>query len=166
MIVPGEIVRRSGGRGCDRKPHLLASNAKLPYCRGYGHALVVRQLARARRARSATSFRGSRHRHRLRGTGGLPLPLPAYRPRYAQSFIAVAPGMALAEVMLPTKGLKPIVMIGNGGAMIGLLHLVHAAQLNVDVTVLVITTPVWDDGGQHSALTPLNWIPATTPEGN
>jgi pyruvate/2-oxoacid:ferredoxin oxidoreductase beta subunit len=45
--------------------------------------------------------------------------------------------MALAEAVLPATGLKPIVMIGDGGAMIGLLHLVHAAQLNVDVTVLV-----------------------------
>jgi Pyruvate/2-oxoacid:ferredoxin oxidoreductase gamma subunit len=75
--------------------------------------------------------------------------------------------MALAEVTLPTKGLKPIVMIGDGGAMIGLLHLVHAAQLNVDVTVLVHNNFLFGmTGGQHSAFTPLNWITATTPEGN
>jgi hypothetical protein len=63
--------------------------------------------------------------------------------------------------------LKPIVMIGDGGAMIGLLHLVHAAQLNVDVTVLVHNNFLFGmTGGQHSAFTPLNWITATTPEGN
>jgi pyruvate/2-oxoacid:ferredoxin oxidoreductase beta subunit len=80
---------------------------------------------------------------------------------------AMATGMALAEAALPTKGLKPIVMIGDGGAMIGLLHLVHAAQLNVDVTVLVHNNFLFGmTGGQHSAFTPLNWITATTPEGN
>jgi hypothetical protein len=58
-------------------------------------------------------------------------------------------------------------MIGDGGAMIGLLHLVHAAQLNVDVTVLVHNNFLFGmTGGQHSAFTPLNWITATTPEGN
>jgi len=69
--------------------------------------------------------------------------------------------------VLPATGLKPIVMIGDGGAMIGLLHLVHAAQLNVDITVLVHNNFLFGmTGGQHSAFTPLNWITATTPEGN
>jgi pyruvate/2-oxoacid:ferredoxin oxidoreductase beta subunit len=80
---------------------------------------------------------------------------------------AMAIGMALAEAVLPATGLKPIVMIGDGGAMIGLMHLVHAAQLNVDITVLVHNNFLFGmTGGQHSAFTPLNWITATTPEGN
>jgi pyruvate/2-oxoacid:ferredoxin oxidoreductase beta subunit/Pyruvate/2-oxoacid:ferredoxin oxidoreductase gamma subunit len=80
---------------------------------------------------------------------------------------AFATGMALADALLEPQGLKPIVMIGDGGAMIGLLHLVHAAQLNVDVTVLVHNNFLFGmTGGQHSALTPLNWVTATTPEGN
>jgi pyruvate/2-oxoacid:ferredoxin oxidoreductase beta subunit len=80
---------------------------------------------------------------------------------------AMATGMALAEAVLPATGLKPIVMIGDGGAMIGLMHLVHAAQLNVDITVLVHNNFLFGmTGGQHSAFTPLNWITATTPEGN
>jgi pyruvate/2-oxoacid:ferredoxin oxidoreductase beta subunit/Pyruvate/2-oxoacid:ferredoxin oxidoreductase gamma subunit len=80
---------------------------------------------------------------------------------------ALATGMALAESLLQPKGLKPIVLIGDGGAMIGLLHLVHAAQLNVDVTVLVHNNFLFGmTGGQHSALTPLNLVTATTPDGN
>jgi pyruvate/2-oxoacid:ferredoxin oxidoreductase beta subunit len=80
---------------------------------------------------------------------------------------AMATGMALAEAVLPATGLKPIVMIGDGGAMIGLLHLVHAAQLNVDITVLVHNNFLFGmTGGQHSAFTPLDWITSTTPEGN
>ncbi len=80
---------------------------------------------------------------------------------------AFATGMALAEVTLDEHRLKPIVMVGDGGAMIGLLHLVHAAQLNVDITVLVHNNFLFGmTGGQHSALTPLNWVTATTPDGN
>jgi hypothetical protein len=79
----------------------------------------------------------------------------------------MATGMALAEAVLPATGLKPIVMIGDGGAMIGLLHLIHAAQLNVDITVLVHNNFLFGmTGGQQSAFTPLNWITTTTPEGN
>jgi 2-oxoglutarate ferredoxin oxidoreductase subunit beta len=80
---------------------------------------------------------------------------------------AFATGMALADVVMETQGLKPIVMIGDGGAMIGLLHLVHAAQLNVDITVLIHNNFMFGmTGGQHSALSPLNWVTATTPDGN
>ncbi len=149
-------------------PTYLASDAKLPYCRGCGHALVVRQLSHAL----------ERLRLPLRsvvlttdiGCVGLADSLFPYlhtaHTTHGRS-TAIATGMALAEAVLPTKGLKPIVMIGDGGAMIGLLHLVHAAQLNVDVTVLVHNNFLFGmTGGQHSAFTPLNWITATTPEGN
>jgi pyruvate/2-oxoacid:ferredoxin oxidoreductase beta subunit len=149
-------------------PIYLASDAKLPYCKGCGHALVVRQLS-----------------HALEGLGlpprsvvlttdigcvGLADSLFPYlhtvHTTHGRS-TAMATGMALADVTLPTKGLKPIVMIGDGGAMIGLLHLVHAAQLNVDVTVLVHNNFLFGmTGGQHSAFTPLDWITATTPQGN
>lgn len=146
----------------------LASDAKLPYCRGCGHALVVRQLSHAlerlglppRSVALTTDI----------GCVGLADSLFPYlhtvHTTHGRS-TAMAAGMALAEVVLPSKGLKPIVMIGDGGAMIGLLHLVHAAQLNVDVTVLVHNNFLFGmTGGQHSAFTPLDWITATTPEGN
>ncbi len=149
-------------------PTYLASDAKLPYCRGCGHALVVRQLSRALEGlglppRSVVLTTDI-------GCVGLADNLFPYlhtvHTTHGRS-TAMATGMALAEMMLPTKGLKPIVMIGDGGAMIGLLHLVHAAQLNVDVTVLVHNNFLFGmTGGQHSAFTPLNWITATTPEGN
>ena len=149
-------------------PTYLASDAKLPYCKGCGHALVVRQLSHA------LEGLGLQPRSVVLTTDigcvGLADSLFPYlhtvHTTHGRS-TAMATGMALAEVMLPTKGLKPIVMIGDGGAMIGLLHLVHAAQLNVDVTVLVHNNFLFGmTGGQHSAFTPLNWITATTPEGN
>ncbi|MBZ5564233.1 MAG: hypothetical protein LAP13_17650 [Acidobacteriia bacterium] len=146
----------------------LAPDVQLPYCRGCGHALVVRHLSRAlerlglppRSVVLTTDI----------GCVGLADSLFPYlhtvHTTHGRS-TAFATGMALAEVTLDEHRLKPIVMVGDGGAMIGLLHLVHAAQLNVDITVLVHNNFLFGmTGGQHSALTPLNWVTATTPEGN
>ncbi len=149
-------------------PTYLADNAKLPYCRGCGHALVVRQLSQAlerlvlppRSVALTTDI----------GCVGLADSLFPFvhtvHTTHGRS-TAMAVGMALAEAVLPDGGLKPVVMIGDGGAMIGLLHLIHAAQLNVDITVLVHNNFLFGmTGGQHSAFTPLDWITSTTPEGN
>jgi len=150
----------------------LAPDVPLPYCRGCGHALVVRHLSRALerlglppRSVALTTDIGCvgladslfPHLHTVHTTHG--------------RSTAFATGMALAEAVLESKGppagLKPVVLIGDGGAMIGLLHLVHAAQLNVDVTVLVHNNFLFGmTGGQHSALTPLDFATATTPAGN
>jgi pyruvate/2-oxoacid:ferredoxin oxidoreductase beta subunit/Pyruvate/2-oxoacid:ferredoxin oxidoreductase gamma subunit len=156
------------------EPRYLSPDAPLPYCRGCGHALVVRHLSRAlerlglpeRSVVLTTDI----------GCVGLADSLFPYlhtvHTTHGRS-TAFATGMALAESLLEPRGLgaqaglKPIVLIGDGGAMIGLLHLVHAAQLNVDVTVLVHNNFLFGmTGGQHSALTPLNFVTATTPEGN
>ena len=146
----------------------LSPTAKLPYCRGCGHSLVVRQLSHA------LEHLGLPPRSIVLTTDigcvGLADSLFPYlhtvHTTHGRS-TAFATGMALADAILEPQGLKPIVMIGDGGAMIGLLHLVHAAQLNVDITVLVHNNFMFGmTGGQHSALSPLNWVTATTPDGN
>jgi pyruvate/2-oxoacid:ferredoxin oxidoreductase beta subunit/Pyruvate/2-oxoacid:ferredoxin oxidoreductase gamma subunit len=146
----------------------LSPAAELPYCRGCGHSLVVRQLSHALerlglppRSIVLTTDIGCvgladslfPHLHTVHTTHG--------------RSTAFATGMALADLVQKPQGLKPIVMIGDGGAMIGLLHLVHAAQLNIDITVLIHNNFLFGmTGGQHSALSPLNWVTATTPDGN
>jgi len=146
----------------------LSPTASLPYCRGCGHSLVVRHLS------SALEHLGLPPRSVALTTDigcvGLADSLFPYlhtvHTTHGRS-TAFATGMALADAILESPGLKSIVMIGDGGAMIGLLHLVHAAQLNVDVTVLVHNNFMFGmTGGQHSALSPLNWVTATTPDGN
>jgi len=146
----------------------LAPDAKLPYCRGCGHASVVRHLSQALerlqlppRSVALTTDIG------CVGLADSLFPfLHTVHTTHGRS-TAFATGIALAEVVLEPSGLKPVVMIGDGGAMIGLLHLVHAAQLNVDVTVLLHNNFLFGmTGGQHSALTPLDFTTATTPGGN
>ncbi len=80
---------------------------------------------------------------------------------------AVAAGMQWGEPGPRAQALKPVVLVGDGGATIGLLHLVHAAQTDADVTVVVHNNLVYGmTGGQHSGLTPEGFVTTTTPEGN
>ncbi len=80
---------------------------------------------------------------------------------------AFAVGAAIADRALADGRLKPIVMIGDGGAMIGLLHIVHAAQVNADVTLLLHNNFVFGmTGGQCSALSPVGFVTTTTMRGN
>ncbi|MFN4111957.1 MAG: thiamine pyrophosphate-dependent enzyme [Ignavibacteria bacterium] len=80
---------------------------------------------------------------------------------------AFATGIALADKVLASKKLKTIVLIGDGGAMIGLLHIVNAALLNTDVTVLVADNFLFGmTGGQQSAFSPIDFVTQTSPFGN
>ncbi len=80
---------------------------------------------------------------------------------------AFATGIELADGILNDSKLKSIVVIGDGGATIGLLHIVNAAMMNIDVTVLVANNFLYGmTGGQHSHFSPLDFVTPTTPEGN
>lgn len=63
--------------------------------------------------------------------------------------------------------LNVIVLIGDGGCGIGGHHLLNAARLNTDITVLVFNNFNFGmTGGQHSVTTPLDSITATTSLGS
>jgi pyruvate/2-oxoacid:ferredoxin oxidoreductase beta subunit len=80
---------------------------------------------------------------------------------------AFATGIELADCVSADSKLKTVVFIGDGGAMIGLLHLVQAALLNVDVTVFLCNNFLFGmTGGQHSSFSPIEFITPTTPAGN
>lgn len=80
---------------------------------------------------------------------------------------AFATGIEIADSILADSKLKNIVVIGDGGAMIGLLHLVNAAQMNVDVTVVLYNNFLFGmTGGQNSSFSPIGFVTATTPDGN
>ncbi len=63
--------------------------------------------------------------------------------------------------------LHVVVLIGDGGCGIGGHHLLNAARMNTNVTVLVFNNFNFGmTGGQHSVSTPLNSVTATTPLGS
>lgn len=79
---------------------------------------------------------------------------------------AFAAGLAIADAALGAGRLKPVVLIGDGGATIGVNHLVGAALLNPDVTVLVHDNFLYGmTGGQSSAFSPVGFVTSTAPTG-
>jgi pyruvate/2-oxoacid:ferredoxin oxidoreductase beta subunit/Pyruvate/2-oxoacid:ferredoxin oxidoreductase gamma subunit len=77
---------------------------------------------------------------------------------------SVALGAGLGMSLPPDK--KVIVFIGDGGATIGLQHLLEAARRNVDMTVVVHNNMLYGmTGGQPSGLTLPGYCTALTPDG-
>lgn len=147
----------------------LDTSKPFPYCPGCGHPHVLRYLDEALVKTGLTKEQITL----VTDIGCVGL-ADAYFPTvhtvhslHGRS-VAVASGLYLGDRATPkAKPLKPIVLIGDGGVGIGLLHVVHAAQINANVTVLVHDNLIYGmTGGQHSMLTPPGMKTTTTPEGN
>lgn len=149
-------------------PSYLVEEPHFPYCKGCGHTQVLRALDEAlvkvqldpRDVAIITDI----------GCVGLADALfkdvHTVHTTHGRS-TAIAVGTVIADRILAGGKLKTIVMIGDGGAMIGLLHIVHAAQINADVTVLLHNNFLFGmTGGQNSAFSPLGFVTTTTRSGN
>jgi 2-oxoglutarate/2-oxoacid ferredoxin oxidoreductase subunit beta len=137
--------------------------ASLPYCKGCGHHLVARNTVKALEAIGARPLdvvlvtdigcHGIVDRsfatHTIHGLHG----------RAAALGGGIAMGLG--------AGKRVIVFVGDGGATIGLQHLLEMARLNVDMAVVVHNNLVYGmTGGQPSGLTPTGYRTLITPEGN
>jgi 2-oxoglutarate ferredoxin oxidoreductase subunit beta len=140
----------------------------LPFCKGCGHIHVIRQLDEAlvQLQLNPTNL------CLVTDIGCIGLADPLFERIHTVHTThgrstAFATGIELADSILGDSKLKTIVLIGDGGATIGLQHLVHAALLNVDVTVLVCNNFLYGmTGGQNSGFSPLGFVTSTTPWGN
>jgi pyruvate/2-oxoacid:ferredoxin oxidoreductase beta subunit len=140
----------------------------MPYCKGCGHGIVSRKLNDAL-VRSGVSPEEVVITSDI-GCVGLVDPLfpevHTVHTLHGRS-TAMAAGAILADRVLFDGRIKNVVMIGDGGATIGLLHLSQAALMNVDMTVLLHNNMLYGmTGGQHSALTPEQFVTSTTLGGN
>ncbi len=144
----------------------LYSDLKLPYCKGCGHTNVIKSLASALEEMKINPLECALVTDI--GCVGLAdryLKTHTVHTLHGRS-TAIATGIKMAE-KLDGKNTRVIVLIGDGGATIGLLHLVEAARLNVDITILLHNNFLYGmTGGQHSSFTPENFITRTTPSGN
>lgn len=140
----------------------------LPYCKGCGHGVVARGLSDALMKLGVAPEQVVLTSDI--GCVGLVDPLfPAVHTVHTLHgrSTAMAAGTVLADAILGDGRIKNVVMIGDGGATIGLLHLSQAALMNVDLTVLLHNNMLYGmTGGQHSALTPEGFSTTTTPQGN
>ena len=134
-----------------------------PYCKGCGHHLVARNTVRALEALGRDprdvvvvtdiGCHGIADRnfatHTIHGLHG--------------RSVALGGGIAMG---LP-EGKQVVVFIGDGGATIGLQHLLEGARLNVDLTVVVHNNMLYGmTGGQPSGLTPCGFRTVITTAGS
>jgi pyruvate/2-oxoacid:ferredoxin oxidoreductase beta subunit/Pyruvate/2-oxoacid:ferredoxin oxidoreductase gamma subunit len=144
------------------------AQGSLPYCKGCGHGIVLRALGEALETLAIppadiaiVTDIGCVGLADERITG--PHTIHTTHGRSA----AFAAGLSLADSVLGAGRLKTIVMVGDGGAMLGINHLVSSALLNPDVTVIVHDNFLFGmTGGQNSAFSPTDFVTATTKGGN
>jgi 2-oxoglutarate ferredoxin oxidoreductase subunit beta len=78
--------------------------------------------------------------------------------------VALAGGVSMG---MNDPGKKTIVFIGDGGATIGMQHLIGAAHYGLNMTVVVHNNMLYGmTGGQPSEFTPAGFKTPTLPEGN
>ncbi len=146
----------------------LVDEVKFPFCKGCGHTHAVRYLDKA----LTILQRDPCFINLVSDIGCIELvdslfpDIHTVHTTHGRS-TAFATGIELADSILHDSDLKTVVILGDGGATIGLLHIVNAALMNVDISVLVCNNFLYGmTGGQHSALTPMNMVTTTTPVGN
>ncbi|MCI0626446.1 MAG: thiamine pyrophosphate-dependent enzyme [Acidobacteria bacterium] len=146
----------------------LKQDSALPYCKGCSHSIVLRALGDAlEKLQIPPAELAIVTDIGCVGLADAQFATPHTVHTTHGRSTAFAGGLSLADSVLGEGKLKPIVLIGDGGAMIGLNHLVNAALLNLDVTVLVHNNFLFGmTGGQNSAFTPLDFVTSTTQAGN
>ncbi len=142
----------------------ILKKEELPYCRGCGHDLIARNTASALEQMEVAPedvivvtdigchgiIDGCLNTHTVHGLHG--------------RSVAIGAGIAMG---LEERGKKIIVFIGDGGSTIGLQHILEAARLNLDMTVVVHNNMLYGmTGGQTSGLTPCGFRTTTSSEGN
>lgn len=139
------------------------SGTELPFCKGCGHSLVAQNFERALVKLNinlldviVVSDIG------CHGIIDKSLLCHTVHGLHGRS-VALAGGIS-AGLNNPDK--KVIVFIGDGGATIGMQHLIAAAHLGFNITVLVHNNMLYGmTGGQPSEFTPEGFKTPTLPEG-
>lgn len=146
----------------------IEAGAPLPYCKGCGHGIVLRALGEALAAlRLPPDDVAIVTDIGCVGLADVLFTTPHTVHTTHGRSTAFAAGLALADSVLGGGRLKPVVLIGDGGATIGINHLIGAALLNPDVTIVVHNNFLYGmTGGQNSAFSPLGFVTATTRDGN
>ena len=141
----------------------VLNTKELPFCKGCGHNLIALNTAKAIEELGLNILDvifvtdigchgiidKTLNTHTVHGLHG--------------RSVALAAGISMG---LP-KNKKVIVFIGDGGATIGLQHILEAARLNVNVTVVVHNNFLYGmTGGQLSGLTPKGFNTVITPNGS
>lgn len=145
----------------------LVEHPDIPYCPGCGHTLIINALDSA----LEKTGKDPKDINLITDIGCVGLVDKLFLTNTIHTThgrsTAIATGLQLADEILYDGNVIHIVMIGDGGATIGISHLIEAAKLNTNITVILHNNFLYGmTGGQHSGLTPLQFHTATTREGN
>jgi len=142
----------------------ILNTTALPFCKGCGHDIIAKNIAKALERMnikpldviSVTDIGchgiidKALNTHTVHGLHG--------------RSPALGTGIAFG-IDDPSK--KIIVFVGDGGATIGLQHIMEASRLNVNMTVLIHNNFLYGmTGGQTSGLTPTGFATTTSTDGN
>ena len=128
----------------------ILTKAKMPFCPGCGHGVCVRSTSKA------LEILGYGPKDVVMvsdiGCSGLVDPLFATHTIHGLHGRAPALGVGIA-LGLDNPNKKVVVIQGDGGATIGLQHILEAARRNIDMTLIVINNLLYGmTGGQMSGL--------------
>ncbi len=142
----------------------LLNTSSLPFCKGCGHDLIAKNVAKVIDYLKINVFDTIAVTDiGCHGIIDKALNCHTVHGLHGRS-TALAAGIRFG-VLSPEK--KIIVFVGDGGATIGLQHIMEAARLNLNLTVLVHNNFLYGmTGGQSSGLTPTGFATTTSTDGN
>lgn len=140
------------------------STENQPFCKGCGHSLMGRAIEKAL---CNTESLSPLDVVVVTDIGCVGIIDKQFKTHTVHGLHGRSVGLATGISMgLQDPKKKIIVMIGDGGATIGLHHIIEAAHLNVNMTVIVHNNMLYGmTGGQTSGLTPQGFKTPTMQDG-
>lgn len=128
----------------------ILTNTKMPFCPGCGHGVCVRSISKA----LENLGYGSKDIVMVSDIGCSGLVDPLFATHTIHGLHGRSPALGLGVTLgLNNPDKKVVVIQGDGGATIGLQHILEAARRNVDMTLVVINNLLYGmTGGQMSGL--------------
>ncbi len=134
-----------------KNPETFLTDKKFPFCPGCGHGISINALNKALQELNY----GPNNVIVVSdiGCSGLIDPLFATHTIHGLHGRSPALGLGVAMGVAQKQNKKVIAFIGDGGATIGLQHILEAARRNVDMTLIVLNNLLYGmTGGQISGL--------------
>lgn len=130
--------------------HQILTENKAPFCPGCGHGVAVNQLSKALMELNYNPLDVVI----VSDIGCSGLVDPLFRTHTVHGLHGRSPALGMGVAMgLANENKKVIVVQGDGGATIGLQHLMEAARRNANITLLVFNNLLYGmTGGQISGL--------------
>ena len=134
-----------------KNPKTYLTDKKFPFCPGCGHGITINALNKALQELNY----GAKDIIVVSdiGCSGLIDPLFATHTIHGLHGRSPALGLGVAMGVAQKQNKKVIAFIGDGGATIGLQHILEAARRNIDMTLIVLNNLLYGmTGGQISGL--------------